>query len=433
MTDEVLNRLFKIGDLKVLSRTSSMKFKGAKLTAREIANQLGVTNILEGSVQKAGNRIKITVKLIDAATDRQLWSETYEREFNDVFAIQSEIAQGVAKGLSAKLSSLTKSRLNEVPTQNIEAYNLYLKGNFEIQKVTPESLETGLEMMKLAIQLDPDFALPYLGIALYYAAATDFYLAPNVAMPQLKIAAQTALGKDNTLADAHAWYGFYSFWYSWDWVESEKQFTKAIQLEPNKSLSHWVYSWQLSSRGDFDKSIQESARTVELEPMDALIGSHHALMYYYAREYDKAIQQLDKVRTFETNQPFEHFIRGQCYSKVGKLEEAIVEQKLAHELFSAPWSHARLAYAYANAGNNQQAISILDSLKKESSIRYVASDVVASVYVALGDHNRAFEYLEKALNERAAWMVWIKVDPIWDPIRKDARFIAILKKMRLDN
>ena len=430
IAEDIITALSKIQNLKVIGRTSSFQFKGQKIDLRDIGSKLNVATVLEGSVMKSGNKIRITAQLINVKDGTHIWSERYEKPMDDIFAIQDEIARMISNKM--KVTMLGKSEGVRIPTMNMEAYNLYLRGNFEIQKVTPESMETGLEMMKRAIQLDPDFALPYLGIAFYNAAATDFYLAPDVAMPQVREASLTALKKDSTIADAHAWYGFYSYWYSWDWVESQKQFIKAIQLDPNKTLSHWIYSWQLSSQGDFDKSLQESARTVELEPMDALIGSHHALMYYYARDYDKAIKQLDKVRAFETRQPFEHFIRGQCYSVVGKFEEAIAEQKLAHELFSAPWSHARLAYAYAIAGDKQNALSILESLKKESTTRYVASDVVASVYVALHDNDRAFEYLEKAVNERAAWMVWIKVDPIWDPIRKDARYAAILKKMKLD-
>ncbi len=433
MTDEVLNRLFRIGDLKVTSRTSSMKFKGAKLTAKEIAGQLGVTNILEGSVQKSGNRIKITVQLIDAITDTHLWSETYEREFKDVFLIQSEIAQGVAKGLSARLSASVKNRLSEIPTKNIEAYNLYLKGIYEILKVTPESMEIGLKMLNQAIALDPDYAMPYLGVALYYGASTDFSLAPNIAMPPLKIAAQTALAKDSTSADAHGQYGFYDLWYAWDWAKSRNELVKGIQLDDKTYSSHWFYSWLLSSRGNFAESLRESGRTVELEPMNSFLGANHALMYYYHGEFDQALRELDRVRSFDTNQPFEHFTRGQVYSKIGKLEEAITEQQLAHQLFSAPWSHARLAYAYAIAGKKKEAIAILDLLEKQSNTVYVASDVVASVYVALGDYDHAFQFLEKGINERAGWMIWLKVDPIWDPIRKDKRFISILEKMNLNN
>ena len=433
MTDEVLNRLFKIGDLKVTSRTSSMKFKGAKLTAKEIANQLGVANILEGSVQKSGNRIKITVQLIDATTDTHLWSESYEREFKDVFVIQSEIAQGVAKGLSAKLSAAAKNTFSEIPTKNIEAYNLYLKGIFEILKVTPESTEIGLKMLNQAIALDPDFALPYLGVALYYGMLTDFLMAPNMAMPQLKFAAQTAMAKDSTSADAHGYYGLYDLWYAWDWAKSRNELVKGIQLEDKKTLSHWFYAWLLSSQGNFVEAIRETGRTVELEPMNSFLGASHALMYYYHGEFDEALRELDRVRSFDTNQPFEHFTRGHVYSKIGKLEEAIEEQQLAHQLFAAPWSHGRLAYAYAMAGKKKEAIAILDLLEKQSSTVYVASDVVASVYVALGDYDRAFHFLEKGINERAGWMIWLKVDPIWDPIRKNKRFISILEKMNLNH
>ena len=163
------------------------------------------------------------------------------------------------------------------------------------------------------------------------------------------------------------------------------------------------------------------------------ISTNHALMYYYHRDFDQAIRELNRVRVFDANQPFEHFVRGQVYSKIGKFEEAIKEQQLAHQLFSAPWSHGRLAYAYAMAGKKQEAIAILDLLEKQSSTAYVASDVVASVYVALGDYGHAFQFLEKGINERAGWMIWLKVDPIWDPIREDKRFISILEKMNLNH
>ena len=167
--------------------------------------------------------------------------------------------------------------------------------------------------------------------------------------------------------------------------------------------------------------------------MDALLGAHHALMYYYHRQYDLALRELDRVRAFEANQPFEHFIRGQVYCALEKWEAAITEQQAAHQLFAAPWSHGRLAYAYARAGKKKEAIAILDLLEKQSSTVYVASDVVASVYVALGEYDRAFQFLEKGINERAAWMIWLKMDPIWDPIRKDKRFISILEKMNLND
>ncbi|MEP6796396.1 MAG: CDC27 family protein [Saprospiraceae bacterium] len=429
--NEILTQLSRISSLHVISRTSMLQFKDSKKTMKEIGETIGADVLLEGSVQKSGNKVHISVQLVNAKNDTQLWAETYDKEFKDIFSIQSDVATSIATQLRTNLTSSEKARIAKKPTTNMEAYNLYLKGSFEIQKVSPEGLELGLDMMNRAIKLDPDFALPYIGIAYYYGLATDFFMAPNVAMPQLKIAAQTALSKDSTLADAYAWYSNYELWYAWNWEQGKNLSIKAIELEPNKYLAHFFLSWYYSAQGNLEEAIKESTRMVELEPMNPEEGSFHALMYYYARQYDEALKQLDKLSSFDPNYPFAHFVRGQCYIQQRKFEEAIDEQKKAHEIFAAPWSHARLAYAYACAGKKQQAIAILDSLKRQSASQYVASDVVASVYVALGDKDHAFEYLGKALSERAGWMLWIKVDPIWDPIRKDVRFSAVVKQMGL--
>ena len=431
MCNEILTRLSKIGSLNVISRTSMLQFKGSQKTMKEIGESVGADVLLEGSVQKSNNKVHINVQLIDAKLDKQIWAETYDKNYKDIFSVQSDVANNVAVKLESNITSSEKERIEERPTSNIEAYNLYLKGNYEIEKVTPEAMRIGLEMMNKSIQLDPDFALPYIGIAYYYGVATDFYMAPNIAMPQLKIAAQTAMAKDSTLADAHTLYGMFELWYAWEWEMAKKHYMKAIQLEPNNYLGHLFYSWYFCSQGNLDDAIRESARAVELEPMDAQESSFYALMYYFAGNYDEALNQLDKLSSLNPDYPFAHFFRGQCYVQQGKFKEAITEQKLAHKIFAAPWSLGRIAYAYACAGNRQQAITILDTLKKESATQYVASDVIASVYVALGEKDRAFEYLEKALNERVGWMVFINVDPIWDPIRKDPRFLSVLKRMNL--
>jgi tetratricopeptide (TPR) repeat protein len=286
--------------------------------------------------------------------------------------------------------------------------------------------------MNQAIKLDPKFALPYLGIATYYAIATDFYLAPSVAMPQLKIAAQTAIEMDSTIAEAHVWLGNYEHWYAWDWDKAEKEFQTALRLEPNNYVAHWMYSFYLMTVSRMDEAKIEGARITELEPMSAEAHAWNGLIFFFSRQYDDALPEINKGLMLDPNYPFALYFRSAYYLEERKFPEAIADRKKADELFAAPWSHARLAYAYACAGKTKEAISILDSLKKESATVYVASDVVASVYVALGDKEHAFEYLQKAVDERAGWLAFIQVDPIWDPIRSDPRFDAILKKIGLD-
>jgi adenylate cyclase len=430
--NEIQTQLSKIGALNVISRTTMLQFRDTKKAMKEIGEETGADVLLEGSVQKSNDRVHITVQLIDAKHDKQLWADTYDKDFKDIFSIQSDVAKSIAMQLKAKLTSSEKALIEKRPTTNMEAYNLYLKGNFEIAKVTPEGLTNGLAMLNKAIKLDPQFTLPYIGIAYYYGLATDFYMSPNEAMPQLKIAAQTAVAMDSMLADAHDLLGMYELWYAWEWEKAQTELLKAIDLKPNGYLGHFFYSWYLVRAGRFDEAKREGARMVELEPMAGEENSFNAMLYYYARQYDEALRLLDKAGQIDPNYPFTYFLRGQCYIQQKKFTEAIAQQKRSHDLFAAPWSHARVAYAYACAGKTQEAISILDSLKKQSGSVYVASDVVASVYVALGDKEHAFEYLEKAFNERAGWMLWIKVDPIWDPIRSDARFIAIVNKMGLE-
>ncbi len=427
--NEIQTQLSKIGALNVVSHTSMLQFKDTKKTMKEIGDAVGADVLLEGSVQKANDKVHINIQLIDAKTDKQLWADTYDKDFKDIFSIQSDIAKSVATSLKANLTSSEKTGIDKRPTENLEAYNLYLKGNYLIQKVTPGDLANGLSMLNKAIKLDPKFALPYLGLAYYYGVATDFYMAPAKALPQLKIAAQTAIEMDSSLADAYAYLGLYNQWYVWNFPKAEVEFKKALELGPNVYLVHWGYNIYLMSTGQTQAAKKIGERLTELDPMSAEAHAWYGAVFYFARQYDEALLHINKSLAIDDNYPFAHYFKGICYAAQGKFTEATTEEQLAHNLFAAPWSYGRLAYAYARAGNKQMATSILDSLKKASATTYVASDVVASVYVALGDKEHAFDYLNKAADERAGWMVFLNVDPIWDPIRTDTRFIAILTKM----
>ncbi len=429
--NEIQTQLSKIGALSVISRTSMLQFKETKKTMKEIGEAIGADVLLEGSVQKSNDKVHINMQLIDARNDKQLWAETYDKDFKDIFSIQSDIAKNVAMQLKANLTSSEKTGIEKHPTKNLEAYNLYLKGNYLIQKVTPDDLANGLKMFNEAIKLDPTFALPYLGIAYYYGIATDFYMAPQDALPQLKIAAQTAIEMDSTLADGYAYLGAYDFWYAWNLPKAEEDFKKAIALSSNEYFVHWIYNVFLAATGNTVQGKQIGAKLTELDPMSADAHTWYGSDFYFARQYEEALSHLDKSYGLDPNYPFAAYFKGMCYIAQGKYSEAIKQVQLAHAIFASPWSHGRLAYAYARAGNTQMARAILDSLSQQSDTAYVASDVVASVYVALGDKEHAFEYLDKATNERAGWLVFLNVDPIWDPIRNDARFIAILKRIGL--
>ncbi len=429
--NEIQTQLSRIGALNVISRTSMLQFKDTKQTMRAIGEAVGADVLLEGSVQKSNNKVHINMQLIDARNDKQLWADTYDKDFKDIFSIQSEIATSVSAQLKANLTSSEKTNIEKRPTENLEAYNLYLKGNYLIKKVTPNDLANGLKMLNDAIKIDPKFPLPYLGIAYYYGVATDFYMSPLEALPQLKMAAQTATQMDSTLANGHAFLAIYNFWYVWNFAKAEEEFKKAIGLNSNEYFAYWAYNTFLPAMGKTEEAKKIGAKLIELDPMSAEAYAWYGSDFYFARQYDEALRYLDKASALDANYPFTAYFKGMCYMAQGKFPEAIQQEQLTHNMAAAPWSHGRLAYAYARGGNTQMARAILDSLKRQSDTAYVASDVVASVYVALGDKEHAFEYLDKATNERAGWLVYLNVDPIWDPIRKEARFIAILKKMGL--
>jgi tetratricopeptide (TPR) repeat protein len=252
-------------------------------------------------------------------------------------------------------------------------------------------------------------------------------------MPEVKKATARALQADEHLTQTLAHNGFYDLWYAWNWNGANDQLRTAIELSPNEYLPHFFYSWYLSARGRFGESIEEGKRIVELQPLSAEEHAMYGLTLYYAGRYDEAVAQSQKALELEPQYPFAHLFLGFCDIQQGNFAKAIGEYQRAHSLFDSPWSLARLGYAYARAGNRQEARNILDSLEHQAMTKYVASDIVATIYVALGDHDRAFEYLQKAYEERAGWMIWLRVDPVWNPLRSDQRFVALLNRMDLSN
>ena len=432
ITEDILTQLAKIGDLKVISRTTMMQYKGTKKALKEIGKELNAGVVLEGSVRRLADQVRITAQLIDADTDEHLWAETYDKEFKQVFAIQSDVAQKIAVALKATLSPVEKGRIEKKPTTSTEAYTLYLKGKYLVQKATPEELAKGYELLNQAIKLDSNFALAYLGIALYYAVSTDFWIAPSVAMPELKKAVTKALEIDNRLPLGHIWLGYYELSYDWDWKSAQEELRMAADLGPQEYLAHVFYSWFFVAQGQFSDAMEHGRQMLEVEPLSPEGNVFYALIFYYARRYDEASAHLQKTLDLDQNYPLTRLVLGWCYVQQGKLAVAVAETRKAHELLASPWSLARLGYMYARAGDKKEALATLDSLREQSTKVYVPSDGVASIYVALGDRDRAFEYLEKAVEERAGQMLFLKVDPIWDPLRTDVRFATLLQKMGLD-
>src|SRR5438874_5072867 len=431
--DEILTRLAKVADLKVISRTSTQKYKSAPDNLREIAKQLAVANILEGSVQKAADQVRVTVQLINAATDAHLWAEIYDRKLTDIFAVESDIAKTIADTLQAKLTGSEKISIAKTPTVNPEAYELYLKGRFFWNKRTAADLRKAIDYFNQAISKDPSYALAYAGLADSYVILSVFGAAsPQDSVPQARVAAKRALELDDTLAEAHASSGRIAGPFDFEFDRSIAEFERAIQLNPNYAMAHHWLSWgPLTALARFDRAIAEGKRAVELDPLSLInnadLGGN---VYFNSRRYDEAIAQLRKTMEIDPRFYIAHYYLGQAFQLKGQLTEAIAEYQKAVELNDDPEALAYLGQAYARTGQRDEAQKILARLTEEAKSRYVSGYSMALMFIGLGDKERAIDELERAYREGAANdIITIRVDQMLDPLRGDPRFEALAEKI----
>jgi TolB-like protein/Tfp pilus assembly protein PilF len=429
--DEILARLGKIADLKVISRTSTQRYKSSPDNLREIAKQLGVANVLEGTVQKAADQVRVTVQLINAANDTHLWAETYDRKLNDIFAVESDIATTIAETLQAKLTGSEKTAIAKRPTANPEAYELYLKGRYFWNKRTAADLRTAIEYFNEALGKDPGYALAYAGLADSYTLLHVFGAAsPADSFPQAQQAAKKAVELDETSAEAHTSLAWMLILYDFDFERAYKEFERAIQLNPNYATAHHWYGVTLAMTGQFDRAIAEGKRAVELDPLSLVINANLGSDYFNARRYDEAITQLRKTIEMDPRFSFARRGLGEALQASGQLNEVIAEYRKAVQLDDAPLSLAHLGQAYARAGQREEAQKILARLNEEAKSRYVRASSFAFVYLALGDKERAIDEMERAYRERdVAGAAWVKVDPMLDELRGNPRFEALVQKV----
>ena len=430
--DEILTRLAKIAELKVISRTSTQRFKSAPNDLRQIAQQLGVANVLEGSVQKANDQVRVNVQLVNALTDTHLWAETYDRKLTDIFAVETEIAKTVADVLKAKLTGSEQSVIAARPTANTEAHQLYLKGRFFWNKRTGIDLKKSIDYFEQAIAADPNYALAYAGIADGYVWLPGYTAGtPRDCYPKAAAAAKKALELDDTLAEARTSLAL-AFWlYDFDFAQAIREFQRAIELNPNYAIAHQQYANNtLLALGRFDEAIVEGKRAVELDPLSLVINTDLGSNYHYARRYDEAIAQLGKTLEMDPGFYIAHLVLGQALDAKGAHDAAIVECQKARALNDDPAVLGVLARAHGLSGNKIGAEKILVQLKKLSRERYVSAYSFALVYVGLGDKEEALRWLEQSYQDRAGSDVgFIRVDPLLDPLRGDPRFEALAEKI----
>jgi tetratricopeptide (TPR) repeat protein len=426
-----LTCLAKIADLKVISRTSTQHFKSSPANLPQIAQQLGVANILEGSVQRATDQVHVNVQLIKAASDTHLWAEAYDRKLTDIFAAEAEIAKAIADTLQAKLTGAEEKAIAKRPTENPEAHELFLKGRFFWNKRTGADLRTAIDYFNQAVGKDPSYALAYAGLADSYGLLSDYGAAsPADAFPQAKEAAQKALEFDDTLAEALTSLALVLASYDLDFERSIQEYERAIRLNPNYATAHQWYSELLAQMGRFNAGIAEGKRAVELDPLSLSNKAGLGWVYFSARRYDEAIAQFRKTIEMDPRFYYPHWLLGQVWQSKGQLSEAIAEYRKAVELSDDPYVLALLGQAYARAGQRDEAQKILAVLNEQAKSRYVHAYSFALMYLALGDKERAIDEMERAYRDRAGYDIAdIKVNPMLDDLRGNSRFEELVKKV----
>jgi TolB-like protein/Tfp pilus assembly protein PilF len=429
--DEILTRLSKIADLKVISRTSTQHYKSAPENLPEIAKQLGVAHILEGSVQKSGDAVRVNVQLINALNDAHLWADIYDRKLTDIFAVESDIARTIADTLQAKLTGSEKTAIAKRPTVNNEAYELYLKGRYFWNKRTGPDLRKAIDYFNQAIEKDPKYALAYAGLADSYQLLSNYGAGtPQESYPPAKAAAQKALEIDNTLAEAHTSLGDILYSYDLDFAGSTKEFERAIALDPNYATAHHWYGFGPPlCLGEFDRAIAEGKRAQELDPLSLIINADLGYTFMLARRYDEAIAQLRKTLEIDSRFYAAHEDLGEALQLKGQLREALAEYKKAAELDDDPFVLGLVAQAYAKLGERDKAVRLLAQLQQLAAHRYVSAYSFALVYLGLGHKDEELRWLQKSYQDRAGEIPLIKVDPFLDPLRGDPRFEALVQKV----
>lgn len=432
ITEEIINALTKIKDLYVVARTSAFAFKGQNTDVRDIGAKLGVETLLEGSVRKSGNKVRITAQLINIKTGYHLWSESFDREMSDIFEIQDEISNQIVSKLRVSIKSREADLISRRYTGNLEAYNLYLKGRYFWNKLTEEGLNKGMGFFRQAIKIDPDYALAYSGISDSYCRLAWYsYSSPREAFPEAKEAAEKALSLDKLLPEAYASLGFVSMCFYRDYEEAFKQIEKAIDLDPGSAGAHTYYSICLAITGRHEESIREAKRALELDPLTPMTQINLGGRYYYARQYELCIENVKKTLEMDPGFEIAHYYLAYFYNQMNKHKEAITEIRRVIKVFGRnyPQFLAALAIILAYNSDIKGAEAVVNEILNLSKEKYMSFFWLGTIYVVLGRNDEAFEMFEKAYNDREVLMIFLNVDPVFDRVKHEPGFHALLRKM----
>ena len=434
ITESLINSLSQLPHLKVMSRDSAFRYKGKETDAETVGRALGVRAIFKGRIMQRGDSLDISAELVDASDDSHIWGEQYSRRSADIFALQGEIAKEITTTLRMRLSGDDEKRMAKSYTANPEAYQDYLKGRYWWNKRTGEGISKGIDYFQRAIEKDPSYALAYSGLADSYSLLANNGLVPaKDAYARAKEAAQKAIEIDDTLAEAHVSLGYVRYQFEWDWSGAERELRRGIELNPALASAHNLYSTALGRMGRIEEAVGEKRRAVELDPLSLIMNRNLGIILYLARQYDQAIEQERKTLELDPNYIGVHLTIGQAYFEKSMYKEGMAE--LEKELAISPGNPVPLSwlgYGYAIGGRKAEAQKVLDQLRERSKQKYVPAWTVADIYLGLGEKDKAFEWLEKAYEERFAGLAAsIKVEPIFDPLRSDPRYADLLRRMNL--
>ena len=428
MTEEIIGALSKVPGLQVASRTSCFSFKGKEVDIRQVGEKLGVASVLTGSVRKIGNRIRITAQLVNAESGYHLWSETYDRQLEDVFAIQDELSRAIVDALKLRLGSESDQLV--VPTKNLEAYNLYLKGRFFFFRFTELGLRKSLELFQHVLLQEPGYARAYSGIADCWCELADDWVAPDDAYPRAKAAATTALRLDAELVEAMTSIGKVLCWYEWDFAGAEQQLRRAVGLNPNYTEAHWTFGSVLPAVGQLGEAIGEMKKAITLDPLHPHHSRWLGRFLLYAKDYAAAIAQGHKTLELHADYFHAYLDIGTAFLAQGNAEEALQWFRRSQGLETSVRSYdAYIVRALAPLGRREEADAILARLEEESGQHYIRSEILAMGYAAVGNLDKAFACLEKAFQARSAGLIYLHLDPGYAPLRPDPRYDALVKRI----
>ena len=438
ITEGIIDRLSGLPNVKVISRTSAFRYKKRDIEPEKVGRELGVGALVTGRVLQRGDDLSISVELVDAREDKQLWGEQYNRKLTDLVSVQQEIATAISENLRARLTSEEKTRSAKTYAANPEAYQLYLNGHFHANKGTYDGLIKGNEYFQQAIAKDPNYALAYAGLADSYVQLGGglIYLPPSEAMPKAKAAAMKALELDDNLAEAHAALAGAQYFYDWDWPSAEREFKRAVELNPNSAISHQRYSELLLTRARFDESIAEAMRALEFDPLSPQIAGDLAYACLVMRRYDESIAYSRKALELDPNLPLSHANLAWAFALKRMYPQALAEYDKIAEQDKAVTAQNQLiasglGWVYAVSGRRTEALKIAQEFKDLSSHAYVDFYQLATIYAGLGEKDEAFQWLEKAYEEHSSSMPSLATDPFWYVMRSDPRYTDLLRRMGL--